>query len=61
MAGASAVSLLFFSSALFMPLAADVLGMDLSGSRWTVASLLVGIAIAVIVGLASASALRQMP
>lgn len=61
MAGASAVSLLFFSSGLLMPVATDALGLDLTGSRWTVASVVVGVVIAVVAGLASARALRQMP
>ena len=61
MAGASAVSLLFFSSALFKPLVTEAIGLDLSGSRWTIASVVVGSVIAVVVGAASARALRQMP
>ncbi len=61
MAGASAVSLLFFSSALFKPLVTEAIGLDLSGNRWSVASAIVGIAIAIVVGIASARALRQMP
>ena len=61
MAGASAVSLLFFSSRLLMPVVTEVLGLDLSGSRWTVASAVTGVIVAVVTGLASSRALKQMP
>ncbi len=61
MAGASAVSLMFFSSGLLMPVATEAVGLDLSGNRWTVASTVVGVLIALVVGLASARALKQMP
>jgi hypothetical protein len=61
MAGASAVSLLFFSSGLLMPVVTEALGLDLSGNRWTVASIIVGVVVALVVGLASARALKQMP
>lgn len=61
MAGASSVSLLFFSSGLLMPWVTEALGLDLTGNRWTIASAIVGGVTAIIVGLASARALKQMP
>ena len=61
MAGASAVSLAFFAQAFLVPVLVDLTGLDLSGWRYLAFCLVVGAALAVIVGLSATRALKQMP